>query len=1207
MKMLSQMFAFELRYFVRQPSFLITLAMFALMPFLMMSLNRINITGANSLKNSDFSIAMMMSFFSAFALFLVINFVANTAIRNSQSGMEELLCCKPITPLSYQLGRFLGAWFTVLCVFTMVPLGLFIGTLMPWVDPELIGKNQLGSYLRAFIYLSVPTLFVLACCFYALTTRLRSMMAANLLGIAVFIGFDLSEAAFTTPGLRQLAALLDPFGLNLLSEIGRYWTPLEKNTLGVEFNGVLLQNRALWLSIGVAILVLFGGLHRPLRLQASQRKKKNKDESLSIDNEGPSHLSRAAPHFRGQAAVWQPFLARTRLEIKQLLYTPSFLFLLIMTTTLILLMAMLPQGMFGTPIWPLTQSMVQVIGRALNIVMMIIITFYSSEVIWRERETGMGDIIDSLPVQNLSFWMSKLLALWSVIIILVAFSMCLTIGYQLARGYTDIEPGQYLLSLGLFYLAPWCLMAVLALLLQVLSRNKYMGMALFVLFILSSFAMEPLGLTHNLFRFSSSPPLVYSAMNGYGWLLTTQLWYLLYWGALTLAMGIVGYGMWHRGPVTSISQRFKLLPYQLGRAGGATLAAALLVFACAGSNIYYNTCVLNACQSTSEAYDLQAAYEAQYAQYADTPAPRITTVNAKVDIYPEKRTIKASAKVTVVNASSTPITRFLVNLPDHTSFGRITLAGAAGDDVLTMDKSDPKHSAPLQTYWMSLTKPMQPGEERTASIEVIRSHQGFKDKDFDVQLVRNGTFINNTELFPMFGYQSQRELLDRQQRRERGLPPPRRSNKLEDVTHYNETAMGHASGFIEFEATVSTIIGQTAIAPGYLQAHWTEAGRAYFHYKMDAPIGNYYAFLSARLDVVKADHNGVAIEVYHHPSHNMNVPRMITAIKDSLDYYTTNFGPYQHRQARIIEFPGYRAFAQSFANTIPFSETIGFFADLSDPDKLDSAYFVTAHEMAHQWWGGQVDGANVQGSTLLSESLAHYSALQVTQQRYGEAHSRRILNFELDRYLRERTEELIEELPWMRVENQPYIHYRKGVVTMNAVHQILGGERMNKALQAYLADYRFKAAPYPTTLDLKQRLEDGTNDAERQAIDDLFSRIILYDLKLMSAEAVENKDGSFELTIKIDAKRFEVDGQGQMTPLALDEIIEIGLSNLSPDEITTDKELPQRTDFQISTGQNIITLRSKTLPAFALIDPMVHFVDRDTQDNVRAIELITAD
>ena len=53
---------------------------------------------------------------------------------------------------------------------------------------------------------------------------------------------------------------------------------------------------------------------------------------------------------------------------------------------------------------------------------------------------------------------------------------------------------------------------------------------------------------------------------------------------------------------------------------------------------------------------------------------------------------------------------------------------------------------------------------------------------------------------------------------------------------------------------------------------------------------------------------------------------------ESLDYFTKNFSPYQHKQVRILEFPGYANFAQSFPNTIPYSETIGFVADLrKDP------------------------------------------------------------------------------------------------------------------------------------------------------------------------------------------------------------------------------------------------------------------------------------
>ena len=90
---------------------------------------------------------------------------------------------------------------------------------------------------------------------------------------------------------------------------------------------------------------------------------------------------------------------------------------------------------------------------------------------------------------------------------------------------------------------------------------------------------------------------------------------------------------------------------------------------------------------------------------------------------------------------------------------------------------------------------------------------------------------------------------------------------------------------------------------------------------------------------------------------------MIASVKASLDYFTKHFSPYQHRQVRIVEFPRYAAFAQSFPNTIPYSEGIGFIAkvDPDDPDDIDYPYYVTAHEVAHQWWAHQIIGADVQG------------------------------------------------------------------------------------------------------------------------------------------------------------------------------------------------------------------------------------------------------
>lgn len=107
---------------------------------------------------------------------------------------------------------------------------------------------------------------------------------------------------------------------------------------------------------------------------------------------------------------------------------------------------------------------------------------------------------------------------------------------------------------------------------------------------------------------------------------------------------------------------------------------------------------------------------------------------------------------------------------------------------------------------------------------------------------------------------------------------------------------------------------------------------------------------------------------------------------------------------------------------MPCSESIGFAADVRDPDSIDHVSYVTAHEMAHQYWGHQVVGAGMQGAAGLSETLAQYRALMVMQELYGPDKIRRFLKYELDQYLRGRKADALDEQPLIRVENQPQIY-----------------------------------------------------------------------------------------------------------------------------------------------------------------------------------------
>ena len=210
---------------------------------------------------------------------------------------------------------------------------------------------------------------------------------------------------------------------------------------------------------------------------------------------------------------------------------------------------------------------------------------------------------------------------------------------------------------------------------------------------------------------------------------------------------------------------------------------------------------------------------------------------------------------------------------------------------------------------------------------------------------------------------------------------------------------------------------------------------------------------------------------------------MTTAMKASLDYFTANFSPFQFRQVRILEFPAYARFAQSFANTIPYSEEHRLHrAIIADPEKIDMVTYVTAHEIGHQWWGHQVIGADQQGGTLLVESLAQYSALMVMEQMYGPEQIRKFLKFELDRYLRSRGGEVLEELPLVRVENQPYIHYQKGGLAMYLLKDQIGAEQVStRRCAACWRSSRFKPAPYANSTRPDARLPRGRGPGARAA------------------------------------------------------------------------------------------------------------------------------
>ena len=406
------------------------------------------------------------------------------------------------------------------------------------------------------------------------------------------------------------------------------------------------------------------------------------------------------------------------------------------------------------------------------------------------------------------------------------------------------------------------------------------------------------------------------------------------------------------------------------------------------------------------------------------------------------------------------------------------------------------------------------------------------------------------------------------------------------------------SDFINVETIISTSRDQIAVAPGSLIDNWEENDRNYFKYKVDHPSQNFYSFISADYKLERKKWNDVDIEIYYDKKHSVNIDKMVNAVERSLDYYTKNFGPYTHKQCRIIEFPRFSTFAQAFPGTMPYSEAFGFVIDLEDEEKNNVIDAVIAHEIAHQWWAHQLVGANMQGATLLSESFSEYSSLMTMKSISKTPMAmREFIKYDHDRYLRGRSGEVEKELPLFKVENQSYIHYGKGSVILYALQDYIGEDKVNDALKEFLDKYKYSNY-YPTSLDFLNVLEKKVPDSLNYLIDDWFKEITIYDNRLKTAEAKKLENGKYEITLEIESKKIRADSIGNEKSVPLNEWVDIGFFT-DKDE----KELIGQKRIKIAQNKTNISFQLDSLPLKAAIDPRHLLIDKVYSDNIKTVNL----
>jgi ABC-type transport system involved in multi-copper enzyme maturation permease subunit len=1205
-----EIFRFEFAYQVRRLTTWLFFAVLLAIAILFVRGNFLaDALAADFFINSPFVVAVVSVFGSLFTFVVAAAVAGEAGARDIGTGMHPLVYTAPVSKAEYLGGRFLAAFVLNALILLAVPLGVVLSVYSPGVDAEIIGPFRPAAYLTAYAYIALPNAFMGTAIQFAWATLGRRTIASYIGSVLLFfVAYSGIFTVFYFLERADIALLLDAFAQLTILDLTEKWTPTEKSRRLLEMEGSLLRSRLLWFGIAGATLALtysrFRFAHPTAGSWLTRILHKGQAASPKTAETTITSSTIAIPQVRRSfgfatyvrqalAILWTSFrlIALSRGGVLVAAGTAAFVVLIVPVHMV---------DSLTTPMLPTTSQVLTFLTSPVTnpftqwTIIPLILVVYAGEVVWRERETGLGEITDAAPVPEWARFLGKFgalglfLVMWMVILALAGMLV------QVRLDYSHHEPGLFLKVLLGLQLPEYLLFALLALVIHTVVNQKYIG-HLVVILVYSFMAFSSaLGIEHNLLVYAGGPGWAYNDMRGFGSSLAPWLWFKLYWAAWALLLAVVARLLWVRGKDHHFGVRLHVARHRLTRATALVGALAIGLILVVGGYVFYNTNVLNDYNSAKNNMKRSAEYERRYARYQNAPQPQLTGTKLHVEIYPQQKKVDIRGTYHLVNNSTVAIDSIHLSTMGGVKTGSISFNRPATPVVV-----DKEHDYRVYKLGASL----QPGDTLQLGFAVQAARRGFTNRGSGSAVAANGTYFTNENWLPVIGYQSSRELDKPGERRTHGLPARTIVPTLEDtvaggdVTGERDHSMPGAAR-IHFEAVVGTDAGQVAIAPGALRRTWTKGGRSYFHYVSDAPIGDEQAFFSAKYAVRVGRWKNVAIQIYHHPGHTSNLDRILRSVEASLDYYTQAFGPYPYSYIRLVENPVRKMGAHADAGSIDYGQGFSLFKPGNEPGVLDFPFAVIAHEVAHQWWGAQLPYAFVEGAGLLTESPAWYSAMGVVEKTYGREHLQQLLRFFRQPYP---IAPVQQSTPLLRGLGR-YAAYRRGPFALHAMSEYMGRDRVDEAYRRMLEKYASGRPPLPTSLDLYRELKAVTPDTLQPLLHDLFAANTRWELKTKKATATRAADSTWQVTLELEARKVVADTAGVDTELPMNEWVELGVFAPTQEQAAHFGETLYLQKHRIRSGRQTITVRVPRKPADAGIDPYHLLPDPERFDNVERVK-----
>jgi ABC-2 type transport system permease protein len=1149
---LKDILLFELRYQASQRTFPLALAAFFAFGLLFTSSG---FGPENVHLLSPWLVAETVGFLSLFAVFPAAIFTSQAALRDDEAGMADLVFATPISKSSYLGSRYAGALLAALAAICLGAAGMIAGAFLGLQPAERVGSLDPAAFPLALLLIALPAIAFSTALLFALAIATRSSLASAVGSLALYFLYFGAAAATSSPllaasaagdgGALAAAAWLDPFGLSSFFSHTLHWTADQKNTL-LPYGGVLLVNRLATLGLAAFLLHFawrsfrfeHGSTARATALAGSAgvppafRKKRAERPRLQQNETGFSADS--------------PWASKAWLELRHLaagwpLRVAFAMWLLLAATEI---WSNLFQGEYGSAMLAIPGEMTGRIDEPFQLFGLVLLVYFGTELLWLEQAARMDAVTAATPVRGGALAFAKWLVLAVLVLALGLATVLLGVAIQLVRGYFHFEPAAYLAFL-LTSCLPLLVVAAASVFLHRLARNRYLGLFAGMLLAFLVVMGRGLGLEHNLLRFAGAPPVDHSRLAGFGAALAPAAAFLLYWSLAGLLLVLVAAAIWRRDERPD------------WRAWRRPLSLAALAWLAAGAAIFTGTNLLGPYETAEHRLAWRADYEKKYADLASRHQPIAWHLQAKVALHPEERRAVLEGARRLSNQSREPIPTVWVDVP---RVARVLRLASPQASKIELDER-------FQVYRLELDEPLPPGGGMDLEFALEVAGRAIENDAPDFDLVENGSYLALWRFLPGAGYRQEYEITDPRERQRRGL-----EKRL-------APAEGEAEGAEKttFEIEASTTEDQIAVGPGRLVRSWREGGRAHFLYDSNSlAASNALAIASARYRVERRAAARHEVEVYHGGRQPESARQVAAIAAASLDHFAAIFArPFPYDTLRLTELPRFWRFG-GFATpaSIFLVENRTFELDLRREASVDLLTRRVAHEVAHQWWGHGLTPNGGPGAVVLVESLAKYSELEMVEKLRGKEAARRLLDYELGRYLAERAGSVNLEVPLAQAENDAFLFYRKGALVMSAIEAALGREAFRAALAALLQ----KEAP--RVEDLIAELEARAEPAGKKRIDELMRRIVLWDFELVEATS--------DLKLEIEARKWQADGSGREEEQTFEQEIEIAIEYEGGEEIHRVKLVP---------GRNTIELKSGTTPRAIQLDPNLLFIDKARWNN----------